>query len=646
MKKKLLTGVGIILSGCLFGQTTVWIDKTDGGLCFEGVGAVSAGASSRLLKDYPEPYRSEILDYLFKPGFGASLQHFKFEIGGDMNSTCGTEPAHARSRAEMLCPEKSYFDRGYESWMACEARKRNPDICLDVLQWGAPGWLEGGFYSRDNALYVVSYIQGLKRYYNLDVSYCGLWNEKHLPAPSRDYAVKHLRPALDEAGLNGVKIVGNDMYCNSPSHHRPWSYAEELAGDSLLRQAIGVLGYHYLTAEATPEAKGLGIPIWESEASILTGSWEHALKFIRNANLNYIKSRAVKTIIWNPVDAYYPNVSWNHVGMMEAKTPWCGFYEVRPAVWAVAHITQFVRPGWRYLDKGCGVTEGGSSYVTLCDEASGHFSIVLAGGEKEEVFDLRLMNRKQVVLQVWKSDEAEQFVQAGTIRLRNGRALFKSAPNTVYTLTTTTGQHKGVPAHPVPGKKPFPLPYRENFETYRVNQTPAYLSDQGGAFEVKEDREGNKYLQQVITTPLICWDSWGANNPEPFTQFGDAGYSNYEIAADVRIPSGGVATVYGRVFWFESNTAPHGVGFRLKENGEWSLIFNQNVQETGTVALSAGQEWHRVRLSFAGDEVQVFCDDASLGRYMLPAGLTKGLAGVGCNWTEVCFGNLSLKVVY
>ena len=41
---------------------------------FDGHGALSAGASSRLLWDYPEPYRSDILDFLFKPQFGAALQ--------------------------------------------------------------------------------------------------------------------------------------------------------------------------------------------------------------------------------------------------------------------------------------------------------------------------------------------------------------------------------------------------------------------------------------------------------------------------------------------------------------------------------------------------------------------------------------------
>jgi galactosylceramidase len=53
------------------------LDAASPGRVFEGVGAVSAGASSRLLPDYPEPQRSQVLDFLFKPKFGAAFQHLK-----------------------------------------------------------------------------------------------------------------------------------------------------------------------------------------------------------------------------------------------------------------------------------------------------------------------------------------------------------------------------------------------------------------------------------------------------------------------------------------------------------------------------------------------------------------------------------------
>ena len=67
----------------------VVLDGASPGRIYDGIGAASAGASSRLLIDYPEPYRSQILDYLFKPNYGAALQHLKVEIGADVNSTDG-----------------------------------------------------------------------------------------------------------------------------------------------------------------------------------------------------------------------------------------------------------------------------------------------------------------------------------------------------------------------------------------------------------------------------------------------------------------------------------------------------------------------------------------------------------------------------
>ena len=52
---------------------------------YDGHGGLSAGASSRLLWDYAEPQRSEILDYLFKPSFGAGMHTLKVELGGDVS---------------------------------------------------------------------------------------------------------------------------------------------------------------------------------------------------------------------------------------------------------------------------------------------------------------------------------------------------------------------------------------------------------------------------------------------------------------------------------------------------------------------------------------------------------------------------------
>ena len=92
------------------------LDPASPGRVFEGIGAVSAGASTRLLVDYPEPQRAEILDFLFKPKFGAGFQHLKVEIGSGENSTCGSEPSHVITREELADPKP----RGYEFWFMAE----------------------------------------------------------------------------------------------------------------------------------------------------------------------------------------------------------------------------------------------------------------------------------------------------------------------------------------------------------------------------------------------------------------------------------------------------------------------------------------------------------------------------------------------
>src|SRR6478609_6575763 len=63
---------------------SVTLNGAAAGRTFDGIGAISGGGgNSRLLIDYPEPYRSQLLDYLFKPGYGAAVQLLKLEIAGD-----------------------------------------------------------------------------------------------------------------------------------------------------------------------------------------------------------------------------------------------------------------------------------------------------------------------------------------------------------------------------------------------------------------------------------------------------------------------------------------------------------------------------------------------------------------------------------
>jgi galactosylceramidase len=63
-----------------------------------------------LVPTHPTPLqqRDEILDYLFKPNYGASLHVLKVEIGGGAQSTEGTEASH------MYTADDLDYTRGYE----------------------------------------------------------------------------------------------------------------------------------------------------------------------------------------------------------------------------------------------------------------------------------------------------------------------------------------------------------------------------------------------------------------------------------------------------------------------------------------------------------------------------------------------------
>jgi hypothetical protein len=66
----LLLSAWICALGLQAADTEIVLDPARPAGVFEGLEAVSAGASSRLFIDYPEPARSRMLDLLFPPKYG------------------------------------------------------------------------------------------------------------------------------------------------------------------------------------------------------------------------------------------------------------------------------------------------------------------------------------------------------------------------------------------------------------------------------------------------------------------------------------------------------------------------------------------------------------------------------------------------
>jgi len=623
----------------------IYIDGKSVGKTFEGFGALSAGASSRLLYDYPEPYRSDILDYLFKPNFGANLHHLKVEIGGDINSTDGSEPSHAITREEFNNPKPGYFNRGYEWWLMVEAKKRNPNIILEGLQWGAPGWIGNGkFFSEDNAEFVVAWIKGMKRYHNLELDYVGIWNERKYDV----LYIKLLRKILDRNGLQNVKIDAGDLW----EPESKWKIADDIIGDEELSNAVAVINAHtteQLNHFVTTNVCKTNKPVWNGEAHPYGGDWYAASNWARY-NRAYPIGGITKIIAWSLITSYQDFLLVPNSGIMKANTPWSGYYEVQPPVWFIAHTNQFAHPGWRYIKNGCrsfsfeGNMREGFSVVALKSSSTNDYSIII------ETMDAKLpqtlsfkisddLSTKD--LSLWRSVfNQEEFVRLEVITVKDGQFSISVVPNAIYSITTTTGQKKGVSSMMIPKPGNFSFPYNDGFEKNELHSPGTFFCDQHGTFEVAErpDKSGN-CLKQVAIEQGICWRN---DYHFPQTIIGDINWKDYQISVDFMLPDSGSVQILGRTNKFTGNSQSYSAyGFEIQQDGEWSVKAGNKILASGKYKYSPGK-WHSVSLMMIGEDITAKIDGRVLAN-LKDSSIKNGCVALGTGWNPVYFDNLEIK---
>ena len=511
---------------------------------YHGHGALSAGASSRLLMDYPEPQRSDILDLLFKPRFGAALHTFKFEIGGDTQSTDGTEPSFAHTRVDVRC------DRGYEYWLLSEAKQRNPAIKTYALSWGIPRWVgDGSFFSADNIAYQVSALKCIHTGLNVTVDYIGIWNEMAWGTP--DY-VKALRVALDAAGLRETGIV-------LPDYEISTAVAAAIA-DPNLAAAVAGFGAHYPlypAAQTHPEVF-TSLPgkfYWASEDYSTVGDWAGAACWGRTLNVNYVTMNMTASIAWSLLWSVYPGQICDGQGLMFAFEPWSGHYTASGPLWTTAHTTQFTQPGWTYLSVGGGAGKlpGGGSYVTLVPPSGAPAGMTLvveslqgkclrapgvATVDQNLTFALEGgLPGPGTTLQVWRTTAAAFFVRLSDVQVAADGTLsiFQPADSITTVSTVTTAAHGAT--HAVPSPAAFPLPYADDFSGYADDAIARYFADMGGSWAVR----GGRLVQTVPADPGP--NSWAIPSADPFTYLGDAAWTDVLVTGNVKFAGVGNAAL-------------------------------------------------------------------------------------------------------
>ena len=622
---------------------TIRLSANATGKQFDGIGAVNGGgATSVLLKDYPEPQRSQIMDMVYKPMFGASVSTILVEVPGDGNSTQGSMPSHAHERND------ANFMRGYMWWVMQEAKCRNAGLSLDATAWSAPAWV-GNFWSDDMVDYYIAWLQGLRQVHGLELDALGCHNEKGWNA---DFA-KHLRRAMNERGFRDVKLHGFGNWGG-----QKMDFLKRMQEDPELRDALDAVCAHtfseiQLTPEQRKMAEDMGKPIWNSEDHVYLPGFDCLISIVHCFNQNYIISGATKVINWYDIGATYPMEPYSkEPPMLLAQEPWSGHYTVREALWGYAHYGQFTRVGWHYIDDGCMNLPGGGSMVTMRDPQTGDYSIIAEtkGAKKSQKIKIEVADGLATgKLCVWYSDSLQQFVRLKDITPKGGSFSFTLKPNAVYSLSTTTGQQKGSFAD-IPASKPFPIPYEDDFEQYRNpsewGYLPHYLADLIGCYELEPapSRDG-LCLRQTVGSHTLSW----APEWHHYTILGDADWQDYEVSADVYLNPGDEAGVMGRLCDVGSGYGIWAKGYYLKmdDKGKVTLILTRgkldkkeligdkeqqaiilarkDVEIGGEYTLDeavvngiAACQWHNLKLRFDGDRITGYVDQSSGAGHLRP----------------------------
>lgn len=632
------------------------ISKLKGlGQRFDGIGGLSAGASTRLLADYGTVWYNQIMDYLFLPNFGASLHILKVEIGGDVQSTDGTEASHMHSA------DDENYARGYDWKLMVEAKRRNPNITLFGLSWGFPGWVGEQTklpWTNSTVRYTINWILGAKKYYNLDIDYIGIWNERPW---NKDYTLA-LKAAITAAGLK-TKIVAHDNF--------GWDVCTDLSKDPEWSAAVDVIGAHYPGASIRSQCQALNKVQWSSEDMSVT--WNYGTHcWARALNQNYVRANLTATIAWAIIDSFYDRLIFAGTGILRAVEPWSGYYEIGQVLWIVAHWGQFTQVGWFFLQHGSGVglLENGGSYVGLTDSNGQHLTMIIEtmmrnnslcawSGSAEyntsnQTATFQLDNSFAHVSQLFvfftdlnTLDVDQAFSYKGIVILNNGSFTLNLPVGVVYTLSTINGT-KGV-YQSLPVSMPFPLPYRDDFDLYSVSSEAAFFADQAGSWEIVDTSTSHgKVMRQMVTESPIAWCG---EAPYPFTVIGDNQWKQpLSISVDVMIENVGIAFVAIGVSrgscGIEYSGSP-GIVFSVNttNNGFWQLSANTaltNPLNYGTISIMAGT-WYTLTLKVFSDHSEAYVDGNFVARCTLSASSSTGFAAIGSSWNYVQFDNFILE---
>ncbi|KAF1760925.1 hypothetical protein GCK72_009178 [Caenorhabditis remanei] len=451
------------------------------------------------------------------------LQMLKVEMGGDDQSTEGTESSHESQKHE-------FSKTNYEFQLIHEVLQVNPSIPICVLPWSFPGWLGNQPYEneKETAGYVVDWLRIGKEQWGFDTYCVGVWNERNF---SESY-VRELRRTLNSSGFNKTLIVAGEGFQMDDSYRR-------LLDNDFIND-YDIIGVHYPGGRIPPSVQKSGKTIWASEDYSTDN---------RGSGLGCM----ARVMNWNYVDGNITAYVCLCVQMSMKLTWWrCGLsmvdekkFETENAFHVLKYVTGHVKRGWRILShgRGSGRFEGGGTYVTYTD---GHdFTIFV----ETMSYESSLCQYSSPLPYSVKTNQNIRFEFTGFSQFQVNRlnvSLNFVAPQSVpllqniielsvpidsfgvlTTLPVTVPQRVTVPT------PAFPLKYFDDFSKYSPDEEPRFWMPQKGSWVVREGR-----AVQKVTEPPISWCTGRTRTPYAVMAYRG---KNSLLKADVTIPENSTA---------------------------------------------------------------------------------------------------------
>jgi glucan-binding YG repeat protein len=548
--------------------------KIDKANTFGGFGSVTCNNTSRLLMDYKALHEDkywEMMNLLFDKEKGAGLNHVKIEMGADVNSSSGTEPATMRSPDET-----PNVKRGAGFIFAADAKSINPDISVEILRWGEPRWTQEGmgYEEYDKPKYEARYqwyrktIDAVYDTYGYKITEVSPGqNERRKDYPDDFAWIKYCAKRFNEDGANGIgtfdyreiKIVAADLYRGMNTT------VDYLMKDAELRDLVDVISDHYQIWMGSPDLTKLnqeyGKEIWYGESTApminayyranvdparggvggsasIAGMAERFISAYAYKNSNGYTSHMTELLFQPAIGAFYEGSAYSPKQLIGAFDPWSGHYEADGGIQMVQHFMQFADSDWNYLPEACysdGTTGDGDITVdtstdtrlAVKDPETDDYSIMFANNtSKERNYRIKLKNLKSSAqpYNVWETkgpDAGKPFdanwlqkIVAKGLPVDNGDGTstieLTIKPYSILTLTSLIDRgsvYTNGQNDSGVDRTVLSLPYRDNFD-----YEDSFVEERGGTPLFTTDIEGAFEVTKSEDTGYVLMQQINGDN--------------------------------------------------------------------------------------------------------------------------------------